>query len=96
MSHIGNVRAVVDPQYRRKGVARMLIKEIIDIALNIGLAKLRAEFMGEQTQAIKVFQTLGFEQAAVINDYAWDLNGEPHDYVMMVAELRGGEYFAAD
>ncbi|MEE9252890.1 MAG: GNAT family N-acetyltransferase [Thermodesulfobacteriota bacterium] len=96
MSHIGNVRVVVGNNYRRKGVARRLIEELIHIALNIGLVKLDAEFMLDQTKPIETFEKLGFVKAAVLPGHVWDQNGEPHDYVLMVHDLRDKEYFAVD
>ncbi len=96
MSHIGNVRIVVDTGYRRKGLGRKMVEELIHIALHIGLVKLQAEFMADQKAAIDTFQRLGFITLATIPEYVWDQNGVPHDYVLMVYDMRDQEYFAGD
>lgn len=96
MSHIGNVRIVVDNSYRGKGLGRKLVEELIYIALNTGLAKLQAEFMADQKLAIETFQRLGFVSFATIPEYVWDQNGVPRDYVLMVYDMRDKEYFPGD
>src|SRR5213083_3329597 len=58
--HIGRVSVLVHPQYRGRGLAKALVVEVIDLARNIGLEKLEAEFIGEQSAAMKVFAFVGF------------------------------------
>ena len=58
--HIGRVSVLVHPQYRGRGLAKALVIEITEIARNIGLEKLEAEFIGGQETAIKMFGLLGF------------------------------------
>src|SRR5688572_8339140 len=60
--HIGRVSVLVHPQYRGKGLARALVGEIVDIARNVGLEKVEAEFIGDQEAAIHMFAMLGFSQ----------------------------------
>ena len=95
-SHIGRVRVVVDPAYRRRGLANTLLGELIHVAINTGLAKLEAEFMKDQKAAIEAFQKFGFVEVATIPEHVWDQNGVPRDYVLMVYDMRDREYFAGD
>lgn len=95
-SHIGTVRVVIDPLYRGKGIGRHLMSELIQIALDIGLVKLDAEFMAEQTRQISIFEKLGFVNMAVLPQHVKDLKGESHDLVIMVYDLRATEHYAAD
>ena len=71
-SHIGTVRVVIHPQYRGKGIGRLLVSELIQIALDIGLVKLDAEFMAEQTRQIGIFEKLGFVNMAVLPQHVKD------------------------
>lgn len=96
MSHIGDIRIVVGEKYRGRGLARMLTEDLIQVALNVGLVKLDALFMADQTDPIKTFERLGFIQAAVLPQHVWDQNGEAHDLVIMVNDLRDQEHYAAD
>ena len=95
-SHIGTVRVVIHPQYRGKGLASNLVGEVVQIALDIGLVKLDAEFMAEQTRPIAVFEKLGFVNMAVLPQHVKDFKGESHDLLIMVYDLRATEHYEAD
>lgn len=95
-SHIGSVRVVIHPDYRGKGVGRLLVSELIQVALDIGLVKLDAEFIAEQTRAIAIFEKMGFVNMAVLPQHVQDLKGESHDLVIMVYDLRATEHYEAD
>lgn len=95
-SHIGTVRVVIHPQYRGKGIGRALVGELIQVALDIGLVKLDAEFMAEQTRQVSIFEKLGFVNMAVLPQHVKDMKGESHDLVIMVYDLRDTEHYAAD
>lgn len=95
-SHIGTIRVSIHPDYRGKGVGRLLISELIQIALDIGLIKLDAEFIAEQTRSIAIFEKLGFVRMAVLPQHVKDIKGESHDLVILVYDLRATEHYAAD
>ena len=92
--HIGRVSVLVHPQYRGRGLARALITEVIDIARQVGLEKVEAEFIGEQAAAIKVFALLGFSNLLRLENYVKDMQAVSHDYVMMGLELKTDEEYA--
>jgi GNAT superfamily N-acetyltransferase len=92
--HIGRVSVLVHPQHRGRGVARAMIAEIIEIARNIGLEKVEAEFIGEQEAAIKMFALLGFSNLLRLENYVKDMQALSHDYVLMGLELKTDEEYA--
>lgn len=92
--HIGRVSVHVHPAYRGRGLARTLISEIIEIARQIGLEKIEAEFVGAQELAIKMFSHLGFTQLYRLEEYVKDMEAISHDYVMMGFNLRTDEEYA--
>src|SRR5436190_14803039 len=92
--HIGRVSVLVHPQYRGKGLARALVIEITEIARNIGLEKLEAEFIGGQETAIKMFGLLGFATLVRLPDYVRDMKAISHDYVLMGLGLETDEEYA--
>jgi RimJ/RimL family protein N-acetyltransferase len=92
--HIGRVSVLVHPNYRGRGLARTLASEVIDIARDLGLEKLEAEFIGEQEAAIKVFALLGFSNLLRLPDYVKDMQAVSHDYVLMGLDLRVDEEYA--
>jgi GNAT superfamily N-acetyltransferase len=92
--HIGRVSVLVHPEYRGRGLARALVSEILEIARNLGLEKVEAEFIGDQDAAMKVFALLGFKQLLRIEGYVKDMQAVTHDYVLMGLELETDEEYA--
>jgi RimJ/RimL family protein N-acetyltransferase len=92
--HIGRVSVLVHPGYRGRGLASALTSEVIDVAHNIGLEKIEAEFIGEQEAAIKVFAMLGFSNLLRLENYVKDMQAITHDYVLMGLDLRVDEEYA--
>ena len=91
---IGRVSVLVLPQYRGRGLARAMIGEIVQIARNLGLERLEAEFIGEQETAIKMFALLGFSNLLRFEDYVKDMQAISHDYILMGLNLRVDEEYA--
>jgi GNAT superfamily N-acetyltransferase len=92
--HIGRVSVLVLPEYRGKGLARALIQEIADIARNIGLERVEAEFMGEQEAAVRMFAMMGFSNLLTLEDYVKDMHAIAHDYILMGLQLKTDEEYA--
>lgn len=95
-SHIGTVRVVIHPEYRGRGLGTQLVGELCEIAKDIGLVKLDAELMAEQTRQIAIFEKLGFVNMAVLPQHVRDVKGESHDLVILVYDLRSTEHYEAD
>ena len=82
--HIGEVRIVVDPEYRNRGVGRGLLYKLIDIAGDKGLKKLVFEVVADVEEAAKhTAQVLGFVPIATLTDHVRDSNSQPHDLIIM-------------
>jgi len=92
--HIGRISVVVHPKYRGRGLARALVHELMEIARDVGLEKLEAEFMGEQLAARRVFAEVGFSDLLVIPDYVKDMQANSHDYVLMGRHIITDEEYA--
>jgi GNAT superfamily N-acetyltransferase len=93
--HVGRVSVLVHPAYRGRGLAKALVNEIVEAARNIGLEKIEAEFIEEQTAAIKIFGLLGFHPLVRLPDYVKDMQAVSHDYVLMSLDLETDEEFAS-
>ena len=93
--HIGRVSVLVHPQFRGRGLARMLVSEILDIARRAGLEKVEAEFIGEQTAAAKMFALLDFRELVRLEDYVKDMLAISHDYILMGLELKTDEEYTS-
>jgi ribosomal protein S18 acetylase RimI-like enzyme len=92
--HVGRVSVLVHPEFRERGLARALISEIVEIARQIGLEKVEAEFIGEQAAAIKMFALLGFSQLLRLGNYVKDMQANSHDYILMGLDLKTDEEYA--
>ena len=92
--HIGRISVVVHPKYRGRGLGKVLVHELVDIARDAGLEKLEAEFMGEQKAARRVFAEVGFSDLLVLPDYVKDMQAISHDYVLMGRHIITDEEFA--
>lgn len=82
-SHVAELRVVVSPEARSKGLGRLLTEEAFKAALRCGIEKMLARMTPDQRGAIAVFEGLGFRQEALLEGHVKDLEGNPHDLVVM-------------
>ena len=92
--HIGRVSVLVLPQYRGRGLARALVKEIVELARSLSLERVEAEFIGDQDAAIKMFALLGFSNLVRLESYVKDMQAISHDYILMGLDLKIDEEYA--
>jgi L-amino acid N-acyltransferase YncA len=81
--HVGEIRIVADPAYRRRGLGHRLAETIFDLAKHSGLEKLFAQMVADQPGPIRVFKQLGFRTEATLNDQVKDRHGRRHDLLVM-------------
>ncbi len=81
--HVGELRVLVAPGGRAKGLGRVLIQESFLIALGQGLEKLVAYMTVDQQGAIAVFESLGFRAEALLRDHVRDTEGVKHDLAIL-------------
>ena len=75
-------------------MASALVSEAIELARQLGLEKVEAEFIGEQEAAIKMFALLGFSNLLRLENYVKDMQAIGHDYVLMGLDLKTDEEYA--
>lgn len=80
--HVAKVRVTLDPDYRRRGLARALVREFIDLAVPLKIAILQAEILDVQKEARRRFEDMGFQSAATLAQHAIDLAGRVHDILV--------------
>ena len=87
-SHIGEIRVVVAPEYRERGLGTALIRELCDVADDAWLEKVMFELVADREQeAIRAAEWLGFLRVATIEGGAVDPLGHHHDVVLMAMPL---------
>jgi ribosomal protein S18 acetylase RimI-like enzyme len=91
-SHIGELRVVVDPEYRNLGLGSILARQLCEIAADAELEKVIVELVADRDQeAIAAMERLGFLRSARLPEYFRDPSGHPHDLIVMVLPL--GKWF---
>jgi L-amino acid N-acyltransferase YncA len=82
-SHVGEVRVIVDPSQRGKGVGRALAQRAIFEALELCLTKMVVEVIAERESTVNMFRSLGFDPEAVLADHVRDRSGELRDLMVL-------------
>ncbi|MGD8416733.1 MAG: GNAT family N-acetyltransferase [Pseudomonadales bacterium] len=89
--HLGELRVLVAPAGKDRGLGRELIQESFLIALGLGLSKLTAQMTPDQTGAIAVFEEMGFTAEALLKDHVIDQAGEKHDIVILSHDVENAQ-----
>jgi ribosomal protein S18 acetylase RimI-like enzyme len=92
-SHVGEVRLVVDPEYRGRGIGRRLARQAVIDAVDMRLGKLVVEVIADQGPLIAMFRGLGFEPEALLTDHVRDRSGQTRDLIVLANSV--DEQFAA-
>ncbi|MEW6237735.1 MAG: GNAT family N-acetyltransferase [Candidatus Omnitrophota bacterium] len=81
--HVGEIRIVTHPSFRRKGLGTLLAREIFFLALKLKLDKVVAQMLEEQKSAVQVFTRLGFAEEALLKEQVIDIRGNKHNLLIM-------------
>lgn len=92
-SHVGEIRLVVAPEQRGRGVGRALARRAVLDALDLSLTKLVVEVIADQESLMGMFRSLGFEPEALLTDHVRDRAGELRDLMVLANSVEG--HFAA-
>jgi ribosomal protein S18 acetylase RimI-like enzyme len=92
-SHVGEIRLVVAPEHRGRGLGRALARRAVLDALDLSLAKLVVEVIADQASLVGMFRSLGFEPEALLTDHVRDRAGELRDLMVLANSVEG--HFAA-
>lgn len=92
-SHVGEVRVIVAPGHRGRGIGRALAQHAVLEALSIGLRKMVVEVVADHGPTIAMFGSLGFEPEALLTDHVRDQAGGLRDLMVLAHSV--DESFAA-
>ena len=87
MRNLGEVRICIAPEFQKRGLSTLLVREIFFQALKMGIYKLQAELMDTQKAAITAFNHLGFKQEALLPKHVTDIKGVRRDLVIMTLDV---------
>lgn len=82
-SHVGEVRVIVDPERRGRGIGRALARHAVLQALELGLTKMVVEVVADQEPTIAMFRSHGFDPEALLKDHVRDAGGELRDLMIL-------------
>ena len=86
-SHVGELRLVVDPVRRGRGLGRALAAHALRAALEAGLRKVVVEVVAEQEGAVTMFTELGFRGEALLSSHIRDRSGALRDLLVLAHEV---------
>lgn len=84
---IGEIRIVIDKDFRRRGLGALLARELYYLALNLRFGKLVAEVFEEQRGVLKMCEVLGFRHDKILISRAIDLEGRQRNLVVMIEDI---------
>lgn len=91
LQHVGEVRVVIDPAYRNRGIGRTLLQRLVDIARqeDRNLEKVVFEVVADtEPAARRAALALGFEPVAVFAAHVRYYDGQAHDLIVMELPVR--------
>ena len=83
----GEMRLIVDPEYRKSGLGTALAREIFILAVKKDLRKLESCAMETQPGAKRMVEKLGFVQEGVLSNFVVDTRGRVHNLILMGMRL---------
>jgi ribosomal protein S18 acetylase RimI-like enzyme len=82
-SHVGEVRVIVDPEHRGRGIGRALARRAVIDAVELELSKMVVEVVADQEPTIAMFRSLGFDPEALLTDHVRDQSGALRDLMVL-------------
>lgn len=81
--HVGELRLVVDPGVRRRGIGQQVARHGLRIAVELSLTKVVVEVVAAQESTIALFTRLGFRAEALLEDQVQDPSGNFTDLIVL-------------
>ena len=82
-SHVGEVRVIVDPNRRGRGIGRALARRAVTEAVELDLCKMVVEVVADQEATVAMFRSLGFDPEALLTNHVRDQSGALRDLMIL-------------
>jgi RimJ/RimL family protein N-acetyltransferase len=82
-SHVGELRIVVRPAARGKGLGSELARFGLVHALRQDLRKVQVHVVADAEQRVEMFRSLGFKPEALLEDHFLSKDGAVHDLMIL-------------
>ena len=87
-SHVGELRLMVRPDLRGRGIGARLARHAIVEAVDMGLQKLQVSLVADAEALVAMFTSLGFQPEALLADHFRTRSGEYHDLMILTHSAR--------
>lgn len=82
-SHVGELRLIVHPDHRRRGIGTALARRGLIAGVELGLRKLTVEVVADKRGDVEMFVAMGFRPEGLLEDHIRDADGSLRDLVML-------------
>jgi acetyltransferase len=86
-THVAKIRLVIDPAMRKRGLGRIMLRELYHRAVMRGIEKVQVEVRDDNEDAISLLKHLGYKKEAVFKLHAVDMDGKKHDVIIFYNDL---------
>jgi len=86
--HQGELRVIIDRDFRRKGLGLIMMRELYLLAHEKKVELVVTRIMRPQSAARSICRKLGFREELMVPDYLRDLTGATQDMVLMAADMQ--------
>jgi ribosomal protein S18 acetylase RimI-like enzyme len=87
--HVAEMRLLVDPDYKRRGLGTLMARELYALAAENKVEEIMVKMMRPQRAARSIFRKLGFHEETLLPDYVKDSSGKKQDLILMRCDLEG-------
>ena len=94
--NLGEIRVLIAPDYQRKGLATIFVRELFFHALKGKIYKLKVEMIESQESAMAAFERLGFREEARLKKHVTDIRDRRRDLVIMTLDIEDFWYLIED
>ncbi|MCB2213315.1 GNAT family N-acetyltransferase [bacterium] len=82
VQHTARLVQVTHPDFRRAGIATVLLEEVLSLAEQHGILKVYAELTDMHKEGCKLVKDIGFRREAVLEDHMRDDNARFHKLII--------------
>jgi len=82
-AHVGEIRVIVAPDFRRTGLAGYLCRQLLAHGAVENLEKIEVRLMRDQPAGQRFFEKLGFQEDGLLRGFVKDIEGKNHDLLVM-------------
>ncbi len=93
-AHIAEIRIVVSPEYREVGLGGRLLRELLDVAHELGLYAATMELVEDrELPALMAAESVGFRRVATLSNRVKDTWGNLHNLVLLEIPLESHDHW---